>query len=98
MGEIDNIHQIDNPKFLKTDFTKWKNVKVHQSTDYENLVALFYNTQDPILSDKKVRQALSYALPQEFEEGKKAYSPILPDSIYYYSAAESQIVGKDIAK
>jgi peptide/nickel transport system substrate-binding protein len=98
MGEVDEIQGIDSVKFLKTDFSKWKNVSVSQGVDKTNLVTLFYNTQDPILSDKKIRQALNYALPQKFELGKKAYSPIDPSSPYYYPAAETQPAGADLAK
>jgi peptide/nickel transport system substrate-binding protein len=42
------------------------------------LITLFYNTQDKNLSDKQLRDALSYALPNQFKDGERAYSPIPP--------------------
>lgn len=98
MGEVDEIQGIDSVKFLKTDFADWKNVEVKQGVDKTNMVTLFYNNQDSILSDKKIRQALNYALPQKFDLGEKVYSPIDPESPFYYTAAEAQPAGADLAK
>lgn len=39
-------------------------VKVKGFTDFQQLVAIFYNTKDPTLSDKNLRKALGYATPK----------------------------------
>ena len=98
MGEVDQIKGIDSLKFLKTDFAEWKRVNSDQQVDTKSMVTLFYNTEDPILSDKKVRQALNYALPTKFEFGKKSYSPIIPTSPFYYPTSETQPTGIELAK
>ncbi|HVZ12105.1 MAG TPA: ABC transporter substrate-binding protein, partial [Patescibacteria group bacterium] len=66
-----------------SNFKNWGNTIVSQNTDYNQLVAIFYNTEDPELSDKKLREALSYAIPPKFSEGVRAYSPIRANSIYF---------------
>lgn len=98
LGEVDKISGIDSSTLLKTDLATWKNAKVTKTTDYSTAVTLFYNNEDPILSDKKVRQALDYSLAEDFPYGERAYSPIPPGSPYYYENAESQVRGLELAR
>ncbi len=83
LGDIDVAKNIQNTQIKNSDFNKWGNTKITTNTDYENLVTLFYNTEDKFLSEKKLRQALSYSIPSEFREGERAYSPIPPESMYF---------------
>lgn len=83
LGDVDEARGALDTKIKGTDFSTWPNTSVTKSVNYNTLLTLFYNTEDKILSDKKVRQALSYAVPAKFPEGLRAYSPIRPTSIYF---------------
>ena len=58
LGEIDKTFNIYDPK----DLVDWNTVHVASRPDENKIVTLFYNTKDPVLSDKTLRQALSYAI------------------------------------
>lgn len=83
LGEITTAENITTISFKDTTFTKFPHTHIVKSTNYEQLVAIFYNTQDKNLSDKKLRDALSYALPNEFSGGERAISSIPPISWAY---------------
>lgn len=72
LGEVGELTNLVDP----SQFQGWKNVKVSKETSYNQLVTLFYNTSFPLLSDKSVRQALTYALAHEFADGESASSPL----------------------
>ena len=46
-------------------------------------MAVFFNTQDNLLKDKNIRQALSYAIDKNTLGGQRAISPISVDSWAY---------------
>lgn len=73
LGEVDILEDID----VNGDFTGWKNIIPEERTQYNKVVALFFNFNDPKLKEKEIRQALAYALPP-FENRDKAVSPISP--------------------
>lgn len=83
LGEVTAAKGLLDTSFNKTSFTLFKNTQFLKKTNYDRLVTLFYNTTDTILSDKKVRSALSYAIPDDFSYGKRAHSPISPNSFFY---------------
>jgi peptide/nickel transport system substrate-binding protein len=83
LGEVSEISGLTNPSYSDTSFAKNPNTKVTKTADYARLVTLFYNTTDSTLSDNKVRIGLSYALPDNFPNGRKSYLPYSPESIYY---------------
>ncbi len=60
LGEVDMLEEIVDPQFL----TNWKNVVISPQISSNRYVAVFFNTQDPLLADKNLRQALTYAIPQ----------------------------------
>lgn len=98
LGEIDEIQATTDLNVLHTSLKKWNNATVMEKTDYQDLVTLFYNNEDDILSDKKVRQALNYAIPEKFKEGIRAYSSIPPESIYFSKSPNYGISDTEIAK
>ena len=53
---------------------------VQKRLDDQSLVTVFYNTRDKNLSDKRLRAALSYAIPDQFEQGKRNYGSFSPNS------------------
>ncbi len=83
LGEINRALNLTDISFQGTSFDKFPHTQITKSTDYDQLVALFYNTQDKNLSDKKLRDALSYTLPNSYKDGEKATSSIPPYSFAY---------------
>lgn len=75
LGEVTKASGLYDTNFKNTTFEKFKNVKVEKVTDKTELVTIFYNNQDPVLSDKKIRQALSNAIPDIFSQGDRNYKP-----------------------
>ena len=86
IGDIDKIIGLEDANFNGTNFSVFKNAKVEKSTDYRHLVTLFYNTQDRFLSDKRLREALSYAVPDSYSSGKRNYEPFAPNSWAYHQS------------
>ncbi len=83
LGEVNKIAGLLDPTFENQQFTTYPNTEVARKVNENLLVTLFYNTQDTVVSDKRIRQALSYAIPDTFSFGKKAYTPYPPVSWAY---------------
>lgn len=83
LGEVTQAKNITDDSFKQTNFKSFPNAKLEQITNYNKLVALFYNTNDSVLSDKKIRNGLSYALPNEFRYGKRTYVSFSPKSKFH---------------
>lgn len=90
MGEITQADGVTDLKVKNTSFDKFSGTEVTKEVDYTQVVALFYNNNDSNLSDKKMRLALGYGLPDNFFYGKKAYLPYPPTSIYYNTELEER--------
>lgn len=90
LGEIDILEDIANP----SEFVSWKNTQLSENIKYNRIVTVFFNTKDQLLSEKSVRQALAYAMP-EFPE-IQAISPIsklswaFSEKVKVYDANPSQ--------
>ncbi len=78
IGEISKTHDISDLSFQKSSFKSFPNYEVDKKINYNKLVTLFYNTQDKALSDKRLRQALTYAIPNDFNQGKRNHTPYPP--------------------
>lgn len=61
-------------------FENWPNLQVERKMAGNEIVTIFYNTQDPLLSSKDLRQALTYAINKSSFDGEPALSPIAPTS------------------
>lgn len=98
LGEIDRAVGI--PQHLKpdSDFKDWKQTEISKTTDYSKLVSLFFNTKDDNLSNKKLRQALLYALPEAFLEGERTYSYVPPVSLYYAQSPNEGVHDLDLSR
>ena len=79
LGWVDRISDIFDPTPLNT----WKKLKITDISNTGEYVSVFFNTQDKLLSDKNVRQALSYAINKDALGGERAISPISIDSWAY---------------
>src|SRR3990167_9955084 len=80
MGEVSKIIGIHDTTFKKTKLNSFKSVTSNRVLNDQQLITLFYNTQDKVLSEKKVREALSYAIPDVFPLGKRNPGPFSPSS------------------
>jgi ABC-type transport system substrate-binding protein len=90
LGEVNRAEGLDNLEFGKISFDSFSNSIITKKINHNKLVTLFYNNNDSILSDKKVRLALSYALPNNYSEGEKTFLPYSPDSIYFNKELEDK--------
>ncbi|KKU25697.1 MAG: Extracellular solute-binding protein family 5, partial [Microgenomates group bacterium GW2011_GWA2_46_16] len=77
LGDIDVLEDISS----STVFEGWKNASVSAQPHYNRVVALYFNTKDPVLGEKGFRQALGFAIPDVGFE--RAYSPISKTSWAY---------------
>lgn len=81
LGEVDQLQDI----ILPTPFDTWKNLNITNNTNTGEFVAVFFNSQNKLLGEKTMRQALSYAIDKEKLGGERAISPISIDSWAYNS-------------
>lgn len=77
LGHVDRL--INLSKAYLADWPHLKNISADQPNRY---VALFFNTADPNLQDKAVRQMLAYATPKTFSQDR-VLSPIAKTSWVY---------------
>lgn len=89
VGEIDDIINAD-------PIASWEKLKVIENINYGQYVAVFFNTQDKVLADKNVRQALSYAIDKESHT--RAIGPISIESWAYNSQIKPYNYDLDKAK
>ncbi len=77
LGDIDVLEDLSSGDALAS----WTNASVSASPRYDRVVALYFNTKEPVLAEKGVRQAMAYAVPDLGFE--RAYSPIAKSSWAY---------------
>ena len=80
LGNISKTDGVKDTKFLNKNIADFPKVKIEKKIDYSELVTVFYDTNDPNLSDKRLREALSYAVPDNFSYGQRNYGPFNPNS------------------
>lgn len=80
LGDVDKIMGLRNLAIKNNQFSSFKNLLVSKYVNYSSLVTIFYNTQDKTLSDKRLREALTYAMPDKFVFGQRNYGPFSPKS------------------
>lgn len=80
LGEVSKISGLKDANFKDITFYSFKNAKVEKNVNFKQLVTLFYNTQDKILSSKTLREALSYTIPDDLSEGQRNSGPYPPFS------------------
>lgn len=71
IGEV-KLASVANASVL----ARWPNLEVEKQTEKLELITIFLNTQDPLLSSKEFRQALAYAINRSDFDGKIATSPL----------------------
>jgi len=80
LGEITDATNLADVNYKQTTFYTFKNADVQKKVDTQVLTTLFFNVLDKDLSDKRLREALSYAIPDSFTQGQRNYGPFLPNS------------------
>lgn len=93
LGEIDAILGVLESGDLKNQ----PSVKEERVASFNKLVAVFYNTKDPLLSSKDLRKALSYSAP-EIEGEEKAVTSIPSSSWGYNKEAREYLNNPEAAK
>jgi peptide/nickel transport system substrate-binding protein len=93
MGQVDTAVGLSDVSFATTSLASFPNTRVDRLEDMTQLVTLFFNYKDPTLSERRLREALVYALPSEFTQGLRAHSPISP-TLWAYQP--NQIAQQDI--
>lgn len=76
LGEVDKLVNILDPKDLKD----WPNVVLEKKVHHDQYIGIFMNTKDALLSSKRMRQVLAYAIDKKAFDLKRAISPIPPNS------------------
>ncbi len=94
LGEVDRMEDL----FGISPFDEWKKIKISSSSNFDEFVAVFFNTQDGILAEKEMRQALTYAIDKEKLGGSRAISPIAINSWAYNSQVKQYNYDPEKAK
>jgi len=101
LGHVDKIENM----YTKEPFDTWNTLDIKDSFRNDLIVTLFFNYQDPKLSEKSLRQALIYAIKKD-NFPNRALSPI-PDTSwafnpqvkqYEYSKERAEEIIKDLPK
>lgn len=85
LGEINKAIGLTDLQYKHKTFEDFPNLGVSRAIDYSRLVTLFFNTKDSVLSDKKLRNGLTYALPDSFSKGQRNFVSYPPNSEFFHS-------------
>lgn len=91
LGEIDELVNISN----LSDLENWPQIRIVPKICQGQFVAIFYNTKGGQLSQKTLRQALTYALVKP-EDKSRTLGPLNPNSWAYNS--QTKPYHRDIQK
>ncbi|MGB6839225.1 MAG: ABC transporter substrate-binding protein [Microgenomates group bacterium] len=100
LGQVDILLNVFNPAPLDS----WKTTNVITETNTGQIVSIFFNVQDKLLSEKSLRQALTYAIDKKTFDGERAFGPISPNcwahnpqvKSYLYDAAKAKNIIDDL--
>jgi peptide/nickel transport system substrate-binding protein len=79
LGEISEIINLSN----SSPFDQWPNSKIIEHVNENQSVVIFFNTQDSVLSEKNIRQALNYAIDKDKLGTSRSISPLAPSSFAF---------------
>lgn len=77
LGKVDSLEHMSQPYL-----SDWPRTMIDEADSQNRYLALFFNTADPQLQDKSVRQMLAYATPKKSDEDR-VISPIDSMSFAY---------------
>lgn len=78
IGEIKSA-SLPNAKSL----VNWPNLNVQRQADHSEIVTIFYNNDDSLLTSRETRQALNYAINKSEFDGELATGPISSNNWTY---------------
>lgn len=93
LGEVQSLFGV-NQTALKSEYPL---ARIKQEVDYSKIVTVLYDTADPVLANRSLRQALSYSAPK-IEDEVHALSPIVPFSWAYLPEVKSYLSNNESAK
>lgn len=93
IGEVQSLLGVNDYH----DLVEGKTFGVTHKTNYQRVVAIFYNTKDKVLSDENFRLALSYGAP-EIEGEEIAVSSIQPKSWAFNPNVKDYLDNMELAK
>lgn len=93
LGEVQVLLGLSNPKLVDQNPL----IGLKQKTDYSKIVTVLFDTKDPLLSNRSLRQALAYQTPQIAGE-KIADNPYPPDSWAYNAGAKKFLSDQEEAQ
>lgn len=93
LGEVDGVLGLNDVTELK----KQKTVKIWSKTNYQQLVTIFYNTKDSILSDENIRLALSFGAPS-IDGESEAKTSIPPTSWAFNPQVKDYLSNSELTK
>ena len=79
LGEVDEVRDL----ISITDVPKWEQFEIKPDQHSDRYLAVLFNTQDKLLAEKSVRQALAYAIPNKPGNENRVTSPISKSSWAY---------------
>ncbi len=96
LGQVNKLEGIFNPSPIDS----WKTINATNSPNKDEVVAIFFNTSpnSRLLSEKTIRQALSYAINKDKLGSTRAVSPISPLSWAYNPQVKPYDYNPDKAK
>jgi peptide/nickel transport system substrate-binding protein len=94
LGEVDVVKDLLDPSPL----VDWKGIKTEKTVNKGEYVAVFLNTDDNLLADKSLRQALDYATRKDNLGGTRAISPIPSTSWAYNSTVKPYLYDAEKAR
>jgi peptide/nickel transport system substrate-binding protein len=80
LGDVNEIIGVRSLDFDGKSLADFKRDSISKNINYSQLVTVFYNTADKDLSDKRLREALGYAMPDTFVSGQRNDGPFPPNS------------------
>jgi ABC-type oligopeptide transport system substrate-binding subunit len=85
LGEVDILYDMTNLGEIKD----WSTTVVQERVLPDQYLAVFFNTIDPLLASKNLRQALSYAVEKERVGYTRALGPISESSWAFFKGTKS---------
>ncbi len=94
LGNIQIAEGLHTTQNIETD----NHYHISATVDPRTVATIFFNTDNDLLSDRIIRQALAYALPNTYSEGDRAYSPLPQDSWVGTAGTKEYLQNLDAAK
>lgn len=76
LSEVNRLEELVDPR----DLANWKGIALSANSRVDQYVGIYFNYQDKLLGDKRIRQALSYAINKDNFLEERAISPISSNS------------------